>query len=211
MTITVFGATGLLGTQVIHQALAKKYTVKAFGRNVESLIDKDLRDDYFIAQKGYVFSEEDVFNAVKNSDAVISCLGGGEDGLDKTRSLGTKNIIAQMQKAGVKKLIAIGGIGVLNNADDSLVMDNEDFPDALRAVSQEHLAVWEQLQNTSLQYTFICPPTVLNSTKIESYKTSITYIGNNDSFAISVGSLAHCILNSLSNDIFIHQKVGISN
>ena len=34
MTITIFGATGMVGKQLVQQALFKGYTVKAFGRNV---------------------------------------------------------------------------------------------------------------------------------------------------------------------------------
>lgn len=34
MTITIFGATGMVGKQLVQQALFKGNTVKAFGRNV---------------------------------------------------------------------------------------------------------------------------------------------------------------------------------
>ena len=34
MTITIFGATGMVGKQLVQQALFKGHTVKAFGRNV---------------------------------------------------------------------------------------------------------------------------------------------------------------------------------
>jgi len=36
MTIIVFGATGMVGKQLVQQALFKGHTVKAFGRNVFS-------------------------------------------------------------------------------------------------------------------------------------------------------------------------------
>jgi hypothetical protein len=39
-----------------------------------------------------VFDEAEVFEAIENSDAVISVLGGGFDGIDKTRSLGIKTL-----------------------------------------------------------------------------------------------------------------------
>ena len=71
MKITVFGATGMVGKRVVAQALAKGFSVNAFGRNVEDLIDKDNRDEHLSAIKGYVFDETDVYKAVKNADAVI--------------------------------------------------------------------------------------------------------------------------------------------
>ena len=72
--------------------------------------------------KGYVFDEQDVFEAINGSDAVISVLGGAFDGSDKTRSLGMKNIVKQMEKAGVKRIVAIGGPGVLNAGENKLII-----------------------------------------------------------------------------------------
>jgi len=40
MIITVFGATGQAGKRIVSMALAKGYTVRAFGRNIEGLIDQ---------------------------------------------------------------------------------------------------------------------------------------------------------------------------
>ncbi|MBC7589073.1 MAG: NAD(P)H-binding protein, partial [Chitinophagaceae bacterium] len=114
MVITIFGATGQVGKRAVYQALAEGHTVKAFGRNVDNLIDEDLRNQNFEAIKGHVFDEADVLHAVTGSHAVLSTLGGSIDGIDKTRSLGMKNIIFQMQRAGVKRIVALGGSGVLN-------------------------------------------------------------------------------------------------
>ena len=65
MRITVFGATGQVGKRIVRQALALGHQVTAFGRNVDSLIDADIRNDNLLAVKGYVFDAGDVFNAVK--------------------------------------------------------------------------------------------------------------------------------------------------
>lgn len=88
----------MVGKHIVRYALSLGHNVKAFGRNVESLIDEDLRNYNLETVKGYVFNEDDVFDAVKGSDAVLSALGGSFDGIDKTRSLGIKNIITQMKK-----------------------------------------------------------------------------------------------------------------
>ncbi|MBL0144477.1 MAG: NAD(P)H-binding protein [Chitinophagaceae bacterium] len=101
MTITIFGATGMVGKQLVQQALFRGFKVKAFGRNV--FTELDMEQDNLELIKGALFDEKDVYNAVKGSDAVLSCLGGEFSGDDKTRSLGMKNIIAQMQKANVKR------------------------------------------------------------------------------------------------------------
>lgn len=213
MTITIFGATGQVGLQVIQQALTKNYKVKAFGRNVESLIDKDLRNDNFIAIKGYVFDETDVYKAIDGSNAVISCLGGNVDGTDKTRSLGMKNIISQMKKANVKRIVAIGGLGVLNanTEDDTLIMDTEEFDEQYKAVSLEHLAALQMLTESKLDFTFICPPAIINNDVQSSYLTCETYLPTPNNWKISTANLANYMLHCIEKNEHIQSKLGISN
>ena len=137
MIITVFGATGQVGKYIVQLALAEGHIVRAFGRNVTSLIDSDLRNDKLETFQGYVFNETDVFNAVKGADAVLSALGGDFSGEDKTRSLGMKNIIAQMEKAKVKRIIALGGLGILNKDEESLRIDDPEYPAEYLPVGHE--------------------------------------------------------------------------
>ena len=74
MHLTVFGATGMVGKRIVQQALNRGFTVTAFGRNVENLIDQDKRDEKLIAIKGYILDQKDIAKSLVNSDAVISCI-----------------------------------------------------------------------------------------------------------------------------------------
>lgn len=210
MNITVFGATGLTGKKIVAQALAKGYLVNAFGRNVEDLLDKETRDDHFVATKGYVFDESDVYHALKKADAVISVLGGAIDGTDKSRSLGIKNIINQMEKAGVKRIIALGGMGVLQADDQHFVLDMPNYPEEYQMVGQEHLQAYRFLLASSLDWTFICPPTILNEEGNRQYITLADYQPEPNRFEIAAGDLADCMLTEITQRKFVHHRAGIS-
>src|SRR4051812_3037518 len=162
MIISVFGATGQVGLRIVRLALAKGFTVRAFGRSIEDMIDEDLRNKNFEAIKGYVFDEEQVYNAVKDADVVLSALGGSFDGADKTRSLGLKNIVTQMEKANVKRIIAVGGMGILNATDDTFIIDTPNYPEMYLPVGREHLKAYFVLNGSSLDWTFVCPPDIKN-------------------------------------------------
>ena len=110
MNLIVFGATGQVGKQLVQQALFKGHHVKAFGRNVYTT--GFLQSDDLQLVQGALFDEGEVNKAVKGCDAVLSAIGGASDGSDKTRTLGMKNIIKQMNKAGVKRIVALGGLGL---------------------------------------------------------------------------------------------------
>lgn len=211
MTITIFGATGMVGNRLVHQALAKGFMVKAFGRNVEKLIDMDIWEDKFAAVKGYVFDEEDVAKAIKGSAAVLSVLGGDFSGQDKTRSLGLKNIVKQMQHAGVSRIIAVGGMGILKANEDQMIIDQPSYPAEYLPVGKEHLEAFNYLQNSNLSWTFVCPPEIVDKDSTGRYVTSANYLPAYNQNRISSGNLADFMLAELDNNHYLHQRVGISD
>lgn len=212
MILTVFGATGQVGKYVVKEALAMGYTVRAFGRSIESLIDKDLLNNQLMAIKGYVFDEADVLTAVTGADAVISVLGGSFDGKDQTRSLGIKNIVGQMEKAGVQRIVALGGMGILNAGDDDngLLIDQPDYPEQYKPVGLEHLAAFRTLEASSLAWTFICSPDILDKPGNRQYITSSGNAPTPNHYQIAAGDLADCMLHCIHKAQYIQQRVGIS-
>lgn len=210
MKLTVFGASGMVGKKLIEQALVKDFYVTAFGRNVEAFIDKDNRSDHLTAIKGYVFDETEVYKAIKNADALISVIGGGFEVTDKSRSLGMKNIVTQMEKTGVQRIVALGGMGVLNADADHYLLDTPDYPEQLRNVGQEHLLAYLFLQASKLDWTFVCPPAILNAEGNRQYITSADYLPKTDKQEITAGDLADCMLTELTEKKYVRHRVGIS-
>lgn len=210
MIITVFGATGQVGKRVVAQALAMGFSVKAFGRNIENLIDKDLRNNNFEAIQGHLFDEHEVLNAIKGSDAVVSTLGGSFDGTDKTRSLGIKNIIKQMKEAHVSRIIALGGLGVLNAENGSYLLNDPSYPELYKAVGLEHLQAYLFLKESNLNFTFVCSPNIIDAEKSEHYITSADFLPSPNKGEINAGDIADFMLQELTQNKFIQHRVGIS-
>ena len=211
MVITVFGATGQAGKRIVSMALAKGYTVRAFGRNVEGLIDKDLADENFEAIKGYVFDEAEVFEAVKGADAVLSALGGGRGGNDKTRSLGIKNIIAQMQKVAVKRIINIGGMGILKSDAHEYIMSRPGYPPVFLPVTKEHLQAYLYLKDSELDWTIVCPPDILDKDADGRYITNADYPPSTGINKVAAGNIADFMLKELTERRYLQKRVGISD
>lgn len=211
MYITVFGATGQVGKRIVQQALNNGFQVTAFGRNVESLIDQDNLNENLTAQKGYLFDEKDVAKAIDKADVIFSVLGGSSDGSDKTRSLGMKQIITQMQKKGKKRIIALGGMGVLNAEDNTLLLHADDYPEEYLAVGMEHLKAFELLLESNLDWSFFCPADIHDKDETGIYITSINYAPDPNHFRINAGDLAMAMLKAAINQEYIQQRVGISN
>jgi len=210
MKLTVFGATGMVGKQIVKQALAFGHTVRAFGRNVEGSIDDDLRSDKFEAIKGYVFDEDDVYDAVKGTDVVLSALGGDFSGNDKARSLGIKNIIAQMEKAGLKRIVALGGSGILNAPDGSFIIDNPNYPKQYLPVGREHLQAYLYLKESSLDWTMVGSPDILDEDATGSFITSPDTPPQPNKGKIAAGDLALFMVTEVEKNNYVKHRVGIS-
>jgi hypothetical protein len=207
MTITLFGATGLVGHQLMVHCFAKGWQVTAFGRNVENLIDADLRNEQLTVMKGYVFDESDVQKALKDADAVLSALGGASNGADKARSIGMARICGQMKKAGIKRIVALGGLGVLPDETGNLLLEKPDYPQAYVAVGREHLAAYQHLKASGLDWTFVCAPNIVNKDADGMFETVAEGAASNQE--ISAGNLALFMTDSLEKGTYIQQRVGI--
>jgi len=209
MKVIIFGATGMVGKELVKQALFNGNEVKAFGRNV--FTEQLPNDDRLELLQGALFDEGQVYKAIQGCDAVLSSLGGTNDGTDKTRSLGMKNIVLQMEKAGVKRIIGVGGIGILNADENTLMMDMEGFAPEYAAVSQEHLKAYHFLQESGLDWTFVCPPIIAKAEPTGVFTTAADYLPPKNKFQITSGDLALFMLKELEQNEYAGHRVGISN
>ncbi len=209
MKIIIFGATGMVGKYLVKQALYNGYSVKAYGRNV--FTENLPKDDNLELVQGALFDGGQVLKAIKGCDAVLSALGGGADGSDKTRSLGMKNIVEQMEKAGVQRIVAIGGMGLLNAPDDTLLIDQESYPQQYVAVGREHQKALGFLQASKLNWTMVCPPDIIEADATGMFHSNADYPPTTNNYKINAGDLALFMLKELQQNEFQKKRVGISN
>ena len=105
MKILLFGATGSLGGLILSQGLELGLRMRVLVRDAERLKGKHPGLEVVM---GNALDEASVEQALVGCDAVIYALGSRQAGFfsDSTRIL-----IAAMEKAGVRRLVAITGIG----------------------------------------------------------------------------------------------------
>ncbi|MEO0854403.1 MAG: NAD(P)H-binding protein, partial [Cyanobacteria bacterium J06648_11] len=108
MKLSIFGATGSIGRQVVEQALAQGHDVTAFTRDRAKL---DLHHAHLNVIEGDVLDAASVEQAVQGQDAVVCALGSGQNLKSTIRSAGTQQIVRAMERSGIRRFICQSTIG----------------------------------------------------------------------------------------------------
>jgi putative NADH-flavin reductase len=156
MNVALIGATGFVGSNLLSEALDRRHEVTGIVRHPERL---PVRAG-LTAKKGDVFDEEGLASLLAGHDAVMSAFNPGKDAPDVYRSMvdGAKAIIAATKKAGVRRLLVVGGAGSLELTPGQQVVDQPDFPAAWK---QGALGTRQFLyllrEEPELEWTFLSP------------------------------------------------------
>jgi len=205
MRVTVFGATGGTGKQVVDQALAAGHKVTAVARNPEA-IDGD-RDGLTVVQ-GDVLDAESVAKAIAGCDAVISVLGVADRKQPTTvYSDGIANMVAAMAEGGPRRIIALSADGVEPNPNVNIGQRLVMALVVARMFKHQYkdmLAMEKLLEATDLDWTAVRPPRLNDGDAAGEYRTSDEPL--KDSSGISRADLADFIVTRLE-DADTHRKV----
>jgi putative NADH-flavin reductase len=212
MKLTVFGATGETGKQLIEQALAEGNEVTAYARNPSKLT---MRHDHLAIEQGELNDKENIERAVRSTEAVISLLGPmlGGDYKNKPLTIGTQNIIGAMKQSGVDRLI------VVSTPSAAAPDDLPDFRykvlvflirSLMRPAYEEIVNVARGVQSSGLDWTIVRVSILNNNPK--SIKVRTGYLGKGEvGVRISSADIAGFILDELKNGKYVRQMPAISN
>lgn len=208
MKIIVFGANGRSGLQITARALEEGYEVTAFVRNP---VKFPLSHPLLHVVQGDVNDLSAIEKAIPGHEVLVSALGVS-DYLSPAVSLmseAMKKFLPVAESAGVKKVFAIGGMGVLQATESSLLMDSPDFPAQYRNVSEGHKKVWQVLAAGRIDWTFVCCPNIIDGPETGKFKVKKDYFPNT-SFEINTGDIAGFILGEIEACEYPSCRLGIS-
>jgi len=156
MKISLIGASGFVGSAILKEALDRGHEVTAIVRHPEKLQPHPKLH----SQKGDVYNADEVARLVAGHGAVISAFNPGWTNPDiyKQQVRGTRAIIDGVKKAGVKRLLFVGGAGSLEVKPGVQSVDTPEFP---KDWKQGSLATREALnllrKEPSLDWSFLSP------------------------------------------------------
>jgi uncharacterized protein YbjT (DUF2867 family) len=206
MQITVFGATGRIGTHVVRQALEAGHKVVAVVRDPARLdvaATPALR-----VHAAAVLEPDSVTPAVDGSDAVVSALGPHGRGPTTVCSDGTRAELAAMAATGVRRLVVVSANGAYVDAGDNLLnrlvvkpllgrLLREGFIDTRRSD--------EQVRASDTDWTIVRPPRLTDG----AHRPYRTALDRNIGITIARTDVAAAILAALADDATIGHTLGV--
>ena len=154
MKIALVAATGKIGLQIAKTLLARGHEVTAIVRSAGKLPAELDGVRIVVAPLDDI---DALAAAMRGHDALASAFGPAPD---DTASLSTTAtaLVAAARKAGVKRLIVVGGAGSLEVAPGLQLVDTPEFPAAYKAVALAHrdaLSIYQAAND--LDWTFYSP------------------------------------------------------
>jgi len=200
MKLFVIGATGRTGREVIEQALARGDHVTAFVRSPESIT---LRNERLTVLKGNAIDEDQLSDAMRDHDAVLSTLGPRE--VFKPSSLLHDSALATtraMRRSGVKRFV------VLSAAAHFPGIPNRIASFILRNHMRDSLAMEEIVQANGLDWTIARPPRLTQEqyTTYRSREGAAPKMG----FTLSRKAVAAFMLDAIEQKKHFQKIVGIA-
>ena len=212
MKLTVFGATGGIGGQVVRQALDAGHQVTAVVRDPTRFVVSHPALE--VATVPGLTDPEVLHPALKGSDAAISGVGPRRRKDGPVASNATRGILRALEDSGTRRFVAVSAVPVGPVPDGESWINRRillPFISALLRDTYADLAGMEdQIRRSTTEWTVVRPPKLVNKPLTGTYRTCV---GGNvpRGYAISRADVAHAMLAVLDDPATIGQPVGVAN
>ena len=217
MKIVIFGAAGQTGLELVKQALEKGHDVTAIVRNPDAMNNN--KHERLHVTQGDATKPESFADTLNNQDAVLSAIG-----LTNFRGIMNpmtfhvdtiRNIVEQMKRQNVHRLICITSVGVVDNPTGPFFYKWIIHP-LLRHIYEDMQHMEKVLSesngddNDGLKWTVVRPVRLVNGPQTGKYHVAedghIQKIGT-----ISRADLAEFMLKQLESDELVCKAPAIGD
>lgn len=221
MKLTIFGATGGIGRHLLDQAVTAGHDVTAVVRDPARL-QRDVRS----VTADLAAPDPDALRAgVEGADAVLSAFGARSRSQAGIIAPGTSAIVAAMQAAGVRRIVAVSASPVATTPSPGRPHPPRRDPGegplmryvgtplvraALRPYFAGLAAMEDVLRDSGLDWTAVRPPQLNDKPLSGAYRTAYNRNLRGGTF-VARADVAHCMLRVLDDPAAIKATVGIAD
>src|SRR6202789_3729223 len=150
MNVVLYGATGNSGQRLLKELTNRGHDVTAVARDTSKIPStvKAAKDD--------LSSVEAIASIIVRADVVVSAYAPPQDNTDALLGV-TERQIAAAKKAGVRRLIVVGGAGLLEVAPGVTLIASGYLPEAYIPIATSHEKALGILKGSDVNWTYFSP------------------------------------------------------
>lgn len=168
MVITVLGATGPTGSQIVQQALSNGHRVRALVRHPERLT---VHNDALDVITGDATSPNDLTAALQGSTAVLSALGAGSDRKSTIASRAGRALVETAGRAGVSRVVVMSAFGVGASLRHASGLQHALISLAMKNLFADKDIADRELRASDLDWTLVYPVALTNGPATGAFRT----------------------------------------
>jgi putative NADH-flavin reductase len=204
MKLTVFGATGGIGRQLIDQGLR-------LGHEMTAVVRRDFDVPGATVVRATLDDAAALEAAVAGRDAVLTALGQRKGGPATVQVDGARAAVAAMRATGVRRIVSVDAAGRVADRGDGVfirVVAKPLLQRILRAGFDDLAEAERVLRASDLDWTLIAPPRLTDGGH-RPYRTVLD-INVHGGQSLSRADVADAMLHSITNPEHIHRRVNVA-
>ncbi|WNI23065.1 NAD(P)H-binding protein [Streptomyces sp. ITFR-16] len=210
MKLTVFGATGGIGQEIVRQAAEAGHEVTAVVRDPARLSVP--LSGITVHTAARIDDPEALREAVAGRDAVLSGLGAKGRKADGLAERLTRSVLSAMEAEGTRRLLVVSAAPVIPTPADDPLLDRmmlSAIGVILKEVYADLTAMEAALAASATDWTSVRPPKLTNGPRTGTYRM---VVGGNprSGRSISRADVAHAMLALVNDPAAVKQGVGVS-
>ncbi|GAA2852312.1 NAD(P)-dependent oxidoreductase [Nonomuraea rubra] len=213
MKITVFGATGGTGLELLRQGLEQGHDLTAVVRDAGRL-PAGLRERLDVAEAD-IMNPAAIAPAIKGRDAVLSAMGSRERGPTTVQAGSITAITAAMRQEGARRLLMVSAAGLEADAGDGPFTRYVLKPLVIQRLfrhSYADLANAERLlrATTDLDWTIVRPARLTDDGRTNAYRTAYD-LSIRGGFKTTRADVADCMLRLVGDRASIGHVISVAS
>ena len=210
MKVAIFGATGGTDRIIIRRALERGYEVTAAARNPSALLGGHER---LRVVKADVLQPQTLEAVVEDQDAVITSVSVGnavKEGRKPTIlfSEGTRNVIAAMERQGVRRLVCLSSSAVEPDPALGIIFGKIMRPLMFKEMYADMSRMEREVGSSGLDWIIVRPSTLTDNPASGRYVLGIDRIPKG--WRIPREDVAEVTLDQLDDDRYLKRAIAIT-
>lgn len=208
MRVLILGATGRVGRHIVADGILRGCMLTALVRDPEKL---SAFGDRIHILRGDALDGTAIANAVAGQDGVIHSLGVSTTRSTTLFSESTRILVAAMHQHGVRRLIAITGVGAgETRGHGGFLYDHIIYPLFTKNQYLDKEVQEAIIRNTDLDWTIVRPAPFRPGAGREEIQVA-TNVGNTVLRRVSPAEVARFVLDELAANRYIHATLFIGH